>query len=127
MRFDINQKPDPAMCPRQFCFFWQAADWNRRGRSLEERLYATEGECLCEFGVCTRLSAEEGDRDWYETDGPDLEAAGLPWFYFIASTDSLVPTFKEQYIAASEALWGKGHWKAQQTGSQVEDRELSAG
>ena len=111
MNFDIKQKPDPAVCPCQFCFFWSAANGKQRGRSVEERLYTTEGKCWCDFGICIRLNPEEGDRDWYSTDNPDLEEAGLPWFYFIPSPDSLVPHARDKYIADSEALWGREHWK----------------
>ncbi len=111
MHFDSTQKPDPAVCPRQFCFFWRPVNWHTQGRNQAERLYATEGECLCDFGVCTRLNPAQGDRDWYEPDEPDLEEAGLPWFFFINTPASLVRSLSEKYIAESEALWGKEHWQ----------------
>ena len=109
MRYNPEEKPDPTVCPRQFCFFWQPSNHWQRGRTAEERLYATEGKCLCEFGLCTRLDAERGDRDWYESDGPDLAEAGLPWFYFYASPASITERngMREKYINDSEALWGR--------------------
>ena len=85
----------------------------QRGRSLEERLYTREGECRCEHGICTRNDIEKGTRDYYESDGPDLELAGLPWFYFYSSPSSLTERggIREKYIVESEVLWGKEHWK----------------
>lgn len=67
--------------------------------------------CRCPFGLCTRLDAEHGDNDWYESHDPNLRAAGLPWFYFYPSPSKLVSGFREEYIRESEALWGEGHWR----------------
>ena len=113
MLYNPAEKPDPTVCPRQFCFFWRRANWNQKKVPAGERLYATEGDCLCEFGTCTRLDPEHGDHDWYEPDEPDLEEAGLPWFYYIGSPNSLVPQLKEKYMLESEALWGREHWRVQ--------------
>ena len=114
MPYDPAEKPDATVCPHEFCFFWRRANWNEMVPAYV-RLYATEGECMCEFGTCTRLDPEHGDRDWYEPDEPDLQEAGLPWFYFIASPNSLAPQLKEKYTAESEAVWGKEHWHALET------------
>lgn len=69
---------------------------------------------MCNFGLCTRLDPVGGDRDWYEPDEPDLEEAGLPWFYF-ASPRSLAPGLSERYIDESETLWGNEHWVTEAT------------
>ena len=78
----------------------------------EERLYATVGECLCEFGVCTRNDVEKGENDYYEPDEPDLELAELPWFYFISSPMNITERngLRDRYLLESEPLWGKEHW-----------------
>ena len=80
---------------------------------MEERLYTREGECTCEHGICIRKDIEKGAHDCYESDEPDLELAGLPWFYFYSSPDNLTERngIREKYIVESEALWGKDHWK----------------
>ena len=67
--------------------------------------------CRNPFLVCRRLDPEHGQRDGYEDDRPNLEQAGLPWFYFYPSPDSLVPEVREKYVRESEAVWGKEHWK----------------
>lgn len=86
----------------------------RAHRSLEEALRTTkdwtkfpEAGCGCTFGVCTRLDAIAGDRDWYEPNEPALEQDGLPWFYFIPSVDGLAPELHEQYLEESGAWWGE--------------------
>jgi hypothetical protein len=66
----------------------------------------TEARCGCSFGVCTRLDPVHGDDDWYEFHGPNLRAAGLPWFYFIPSADDLVEGLRDEYLEKSRALWG---------------------
>ena len=68
-----------------------------------------QGGCRCSFGLCTRLDHVAGDRDWYEPCEPELERDGLPWFYFTASIDKLVPHLHEQYLRESRALWGDAH------------------
>ncbi len=78
----------------------------------EQRLYATVGKCLCEFGAFTRNDAEKGTNDFYESDGPDLELAGLPWFYFITSPSNVTARneLRDKYVLDSETFWGKDHW-----------------
>jgi hypothetical protein len=113
VRYIPAEKPDPTVCSCQFCFFWQPANAMERGRTLEERLYTREGECRCQFGICTRNDLEKGTRDYYENDKLELALAGLPWFYFYASPNSVTERhgIREKYIVESEALWGKEHWK----------------
>jgi hypothetical protein len=103
-----SEKPEPLVCPRQFCFFWR----------MDELIHATVPEpgtvaagCRCPFGVCIRCDVEEGDRDWYEPHEPNLEHAALPWFYFVPTPEKLVPGIRARYIQDSEALWGKRHWE----------------
>lgn len=104
-------KPDPTVCPRQFCFCW------RMGTlicpSSAEPQTVAEG-CHHPFWLCTRLDPEHGKKDGYEDHGPNLEEAGLPWFYFYPSPDRLVPEVREKYILESEAMWGKEHWKVKE-------------
>ena len=63
------------------------------------------------FGPCTRQDPVRGQHDYYETHDPNLEKAGLPWFYFISSPLKIVKAFRKKYISESEALWGKEHWE----------------
>jgi hypothetical protein len=70
-----------------------------------------DGQCGSPFGICTRYDAEQGDYDWYEPHEPNLDEAGLPWFYFIANPDKLVPEWRRKYIEETEPLWGKRHWE----------------
>jgi hypothetical protein len=60
--------------------------------------------------MCRRLNYELGDKDWYEDHGPNLRAAGLPWFYYYPSPELLTPQLREKYIGESELVWGKEHW-----------------
>jgi len=64
------------------------------------------GGCGYSCGSCKRLSGSEKDKDLYEPNEPMLEQAGLPWFYFIPSTEQLAEPFHEEYIREAEALWG---------------------
>lgn len=91
-------KPDGTQCPRRFCFFWGAA---QPGEATH---------CGCSFGICKRLDPEHGNHDWSESYEPELERAGLPWFYFIPSPEKLVDELRDGYVAESQALWGEGHW-----------------
>lgn len=118
MAWDKHQKPPADFCPGRYCFLWVppggAADLSGRTYSsfqeaITRRADWTEfpqGGCGCRFGVCTRLDPVAGDHDWYEPFEPALERDGLPWFYFIPSTDKLAPKFHERYLRESQALWG---------------------
>ena len=110
MSFDLSHKPEPTLCPRAFCFFW------RMGRVISahspEPQTVAEG-CCHPFWRCTRLDTERGQQDGYEDHRPNLEDAGLPWFYFYPSSDRLVPELRERYIKEPEVLWGKEHWKSE--------------
>jgi hypothetical protein len=59
--------------------------------------------------LCVRLDSVRGTNDFYEPDEPDLERAGLPWFYFIPDTHTLLGERKEPYLRESVALWGEDH------------------
>jgi len=61
--------------------------------------------CGWSAGRCTR-GGLGGDEDWYEPHEPELEGAGLPWFYFIANASTLVEELRSRYLAESSALWG---------------------
>jgi hypothetical protein len=86
-----------------------------RATGTEDEPQTVAEGCRHPFWVCTRLDPEHGKRDGYEDHGPNLEASGLPWFYFYPSPDSLPPQVQEKYITESEAVWGKEHWQAQET------------
>ena len=113
MSFNPAEKPDPAVCPGKLCFLWRLGRMVRSGD--EEPATVREG-CGNPFGVCIRLDAERGDSDWYSNHGPNLEKAGLPWFYFYPSPDGLTANSRQKYIEESEALWGKEHWKRETGG-----------
>jgi hypothetical protein len=108
LAYHLLMKPDPTVCPRHFCFFWQM------GRVIHsqaaEPQSVAEG-CCNPFRVCRRLDPEHGQQDSYEDHGPNLREARLPWFYFYSSPDSLIPEVREKYITESDAVWGKEHWK----------------
>jgi hypothetical protein len=115
--YNLKEKPDPRICPREFCFHWLAkGDFSHAG--LQENLiYAHEcavevksAGCGCSFGVCIRFDSKVGIHDLYEPNEPKIEAAALPWFYFISSPEQLYGISKRNYILQSEALWGKSHW-----------------
>ncbi len=89
-------KPPTDICPQEFCWFWQRAGSRLAPGlylNLEEALQVVtpvaEGGCGWMRGLCTRLDPIHGDQDWYEPHEPRLEAAGLPWFYFIAGPEKL--------------------------------------
>lgn len=108
MKHDPEQKPEPSVCPRQFCFCWQMAQVFTPGTPAP--VTVADG-CRCPFGLCTRLDPERGGHDWYEAHEPNLRDAGLPWFYFYPSPEHLTPKMRQRYITESEALWGQEHWR----------------
>lgn len=112
MPYDPSQKPDPSVCPQHFCFCWRMGIVVS-AKTSEPRSLA-EG-CRTPLGGCARLEPGSRYPDSYEGHGPNLERAGLPWFYFYPSPDKLTPQVRERYIAESEALWGKEHWKSKDT------------
>jgi hypothetical protein len=115
---NIKEKPDPRICPREFCVHWLAkGDYFAAG--VHENLASAypcavevnSAGCGCtSFGVCVRLDSNVGTHDWYEPHEPNLEAAELPWFYFIPSPEMVDEGNKKKYILQSEAIWGKAHW-----------------
>ena len=86
----VEEKPSALECPREICFLWDAS----------------EEACGCPFGLCTRLDAAHGERDFYEPHEPNLELAGLPWFYFIPDGEKLVDELRDEYERASQKQWG---------------------
>ena len=118
MAWDKRVKPLADFCPGRYCFQWVppggAADLSGRAYSSFQEaitrradwIELPQGGCGCGFGVCTRFDPIAGDSDWYEPDEQALERDGLPWFYFIPSTDKLVPKFHARYLRESQALWG---------------------
>jgi len=111
----LVDKPDPAVCPRRFCFCWGTDEPTTTG-SLATTPVA-DG-CGCPFGRCVRADPERGEHDWYEPHEPNLRAAGLPWFTFIPAPDLLVPARRAEYVAESEALWGPEHWNSTGRGDE---------
>jgi hypothetical protein len=109
MPYDPKDKPDPKVCPREFCFMWQL------GIPLSAKTpkpASVEEGCGCPAPIiCTRLDAARSGRDYYEDHGPNLERAGLPWFYFYPTPLKLAKRVRQEYIAESEALWGERHWE----------------
>jgi hypothetical protein len=110
-------KPNPMLCPQRFCFHWREAGTKEASGlypDLEQALDAaqpvTESGCGYPFGECVRLRGRPDAPDGYEPNEPELEQAGLPWFYFIASREEVADEMREQYIRESEALWGPRHW-----------------
>ncbi len=90
-KWKVEEKPPALECPREFCFLWDNS----------------EEACGCPFGLCKRLDAENGERDFYEPHEPNLERAGLPWFYFIADVEKVVAELREKYNRESQKLWGR--------------------
>ncbi len=110
--WDRAVKPPADVCPQQFCFEWlEAGSWSAPGlyANLETALEATvkieNGACGCTSGRCSRIDPQS-TQDCYEPHEPCLEAAGLPWFFFIPDADKLVEELRDDYIAESQALWG---------------------
>jgi hypothetical protein len=118
MTWDKHTKPPADLCPEIYCFHWVpaggAADLSGRTYSSFQEAVTRradwiefpQGGCGCGFGVCTRMDKVAGDHDWYESDNLALKQDGLPWFYFIPSTDNLRTEFHESYLRESQALWG---------------------
>jgi hypothetical protein len=118
MVWDKDQKPPADVCPGRYCFHWVTPGGfaNMSGRAyasprdaLADRgawVAFPEGGCSFSRGTCTRLDPASGDRDGYESCGPELERDGLPWFYFYPSAAGLNPRSAARYRRESEALWG---------------------
>jgi|SoiMetStandDraft_5_1073268.scaffolds.fasta_scaffold622729_2 hypothetical protein len=124
MDWDPRKRPPPHVCPKQYCFHWVGsgggADFtgslNRRFKGMLSRQGALPcgdnwysfpaGGCAHKFDICTRLDREGGDKDCYEPEEHELEAKGLPWFYFIHSVEHLVEEIRNIYLKESVAWWG---------------------
>jgi len=96
-KFDPKRKPNPTVCPRDFCFHWEEEGWaaargcySSQAEALQNMQPVLVSGCGCGFGRCTRVWGSEGSRDWYEPHEPMLEGAGLPWFYFIPTSTGLI-------------------------------------
>lgn len=107
------RKPPPEACPRQFCFhFVRAGARFAPGlhRRLDEAVTAADvvagDQCGWSGGRCVRLGVAGADGDWYEPHEPELERAGLPWFFFIPDSSHLVQELRARYLAEAAALWG---------------------
>lgn len=117
-KWNPKSKPDTAVCPEQFCFHWVppggAADLSgREYDSAEAAIDASnrwttfpEGGCAFrpDLGKCMRNDIQRGLKDVYEPHEPNLDDAGLPWFYF-TTKESLAEEFHEDYDRDSEAWW----------------------
>jgi hypothetical protein len=88
-KWNVNEKPSALACPHGFCFLW---DYSK-------------SQCGKTFGLCIREDASHSQKDWYEPNEPELEKAGLPWFYFIPNKEKLVEDLKEEYEVESRKLW----------------------
>lgn len=114
--YDLHTKPDPGTCPKSFCFHWARAgdrvdESGAEYDSFDEALSAanelvTSARCACSFGKCSRIQADPGCRDHYEPVEDFLRRAGLPWFYFVASKESLAEEFWDDYEKETRFLWG---------------------
>ncbi len=113
-QWDLRVKPSPTQCPGRFCFLWVGKDdsFEPPGGlhdSFEEAIKAAnvvalQSMCSCP-SRCLRDAVSPGERDLYEPCEPALRAAGLPWFYFVATADSLTDEFREEYLRESKKLW----------------------
>ena len=113
-----EEKPDQTQCPSQYCYIWaekgsRLADglYDNLEDALKDAAFVQDDLCGCTFGVCKRLDPINGDRDWYEPNEYKLTEAGLPWFYFISTPESVDIEMREEYIRDSERLWGTEHWR----------------
>ena len=111
-------KPSSLICPGHYCFFWRKAGTkfaaglhDNLEAAIEAAVEVTEDRCGCSFGTCLRLEPAAENRDWYEPHEPNLEAAGLPWFFFIPDPYKLSGKARKRYIQQSEQLWGRRHWE----------------
>lgn len=117
MKWDLTRKPVANRCPGRFCIHWR----ERGGTvapgpsdTLEAALarlgVVGRSGCGYAFGRCARLDGLSAVGDAYEPNEAALAANRLPWFFFIARPQSLVPELREKYVRESEALWGARHW-----------------
>ena len=116
MTWDPRTKPPSDVCPERFCFHWaergdRIDSSGEQHDTFDEAVSAAQevvlaAQCGCVFGTCTRDVSASENRDWYEPNERLLESAGLPWFYFIASSDSIAAQFRERYVSESTELWG---------------------
>jgi hypothetical protein len=131
MEWDKEKRPPPDICPREFCFHWVvpggfASPPGKTYRSRQEMLEDSvnwpmwpDGGCACPFGRCTRLDGVTGDADFYESHGPNLERAGLPWFYF-NTLENLRAEFHQQFLRESEQLWGSAERDNSEPGASAD-------
>jgi hypothetical protein len=122
MKWKRESKPDPFLCPENYCFHW-----SEQGTSFSPGMHETVvsavikadlvvySKCNCTFGSCLRLQDKEIrseiSKDYFEPHEIALERGKLPWFYFISHPLHVNPEIRASYIYESEALWGKDHWK----------------
>ncbi len=112
MKFRPEKKPLNTICPEVFCFCWVERGVHMIGPPENTRL-AEESRCGCPFGKCIRLNPQNGDGDYYESNEPKLEKAGLPWFYFFTDPFNVDEESRDEYIKESKLLWGENHWLKQ--------------
>ncbi len=107
-------KPPAEQCPEEFCFHWAPKGafvapglHSSLAQAMKAAMPVGEGQCVCSFGLCKRLYPDPGSHDWYEPHEPNLERHGLPWFYFIPTSEKLVEESREEYVRESRRLWGE--------------------
>src|SRR5262245_23958151 len=118
MNWDPRNKPPADLCPKGFCFHWahRGDRIDTRGRdyaTFEEAVAAAQtvvltAQCKCIFGTCSRAVSSPANRDHYEPNERALQAAGLPWFYFISGPENVGAESRDQYVSESAELWGTG-------------------
>lgn len=108
-------KPPANACPERYCFFWAESGSlitppGKAYASIQDAFpdlrRVLRPSCRLGPGGCSRNCEQVGERDSYEACEPELESAGLPWFYFVPAVTSLKAEFRERYIRESRKLWG---------------------
>jgi hypothetical protein len=114
-KIDPAKRPDPRRCPERCCFNWvEQGDSFAPGffpdlkSALSNVRRAEVGHCgLVGFASCCRLPESPGDVDLYEPCEPELERAGLPWFFFVSRPSVLTAEARERYEREAPAYWAK--------------------
>ena len=114
-KWNVNQKPPLAECPKHYCFCWtppggtadlsgKAYDSFEEAVNSKTRVTFLHGGCAAPFGKCIRETCSGTDRDCYEPHNSVLKENGLPELFF-CDPENLDIEDQKEYNAMARLIW----------------------